>query len=51
MAEDLGKKLTAGLMAGAIFSISLSLMNGLSTYVMKDGATLQEWAAAAVGGQ
>lgn len=40
----------AGLGAGLVFSLSIALINGLSTYLMKDGQTLEEWARSTVGG-
>jgi hypothetical protein len=42
-------QLYKGMAAGAVFALSLSVMNGLSTYVMKDAETLQEWADGLTG--
>jgi len=37
-------------MMGAGFSLLLGLMDGISTYVLKDGQTLSAWTEGRVGG-
>jgi hypothetical protein len=42
--------ITKAAMAGVGLSILFGIVNGLSTWIMKDGQTIEQWATSTVGG-